>query len=434
MELTSTEIKQLYSIEKVIDKAKGKLTLAEITAETALPIDDARSLLNVLLERYNCRVNMDSAQGNIVFNFEYPLKRRDAKSFKEIAVKVGTVLWKGFQIVYKASLGVLLIVYTSFFVLVLIALFLRNSDDSDDNNVSDLVFGIFRAIFEALQFKAMMDMTTDYVQDGDYYYKQYRKPENKGKGFIQSVFHFVFGPERPEYDPISDSLEAIAFIRQNNGKLNAGQIITLTGADYDTAESKLAEYAGKFAGELYIDENGVVTGEFHQLMHSTNSQLKGGKIEYYKNEIEPPVEFTGNTAGRNTAIIAMNLFNLIMSVMVVAMFEGSTIGIFAGILPLLISVLYFLIPILRIPSYFKNKRNRKYSKLRKKIIGLISEYSASALKKNDLYKILKNDEANESDIDAAMSNICAELQGEVNLNENSEAVYQFNRLARELGK
>lgn len=433
MELTSAEIKQLNSIEKVIEKAKGKLTLAEITAETALPIDDARSLLNVLLERYNCRVNMDSAQGNIVFNFEYPLKRRDAKSFKEIAVKVGTALWKGFQIVYKASLGVLLIVYTTFFVLVLIALFLRNSDDSDDN-ISDLVFGIFRAIFEALQFKAMIDMTTDYVQDGDYYYKQYRKPENKGKGFIQSVFHFVFGPERPKYNPISDSLEAIAFIRQNNGKLNAGQIITLTGADYDTAESKLAEYAGKFAGELYIDENGVVTGEFHQLMHSTNQQLKGGRIEYYKNEIEPPVEFTGNTAGRNTAIIAMNVFNLTMSVMVVAMFEASVIGIFAGILPMLISVLYFLIPIVRIPSYFKSKRNRKYSKLRKKIIGLISEYSSAKLTKNDLYKILKNEEADESDIDAAMSNICAELQGEVNLNQNSEAIYQFDRLSRELGK
>lgn len=433
MELTSAEIKQLNSIEKVIEKAKGKLTLAEITAETALPIDDARSLLNVLLERYNCRVNMDSAQGNIVFNFEYPLKRRNAKSLKEIAVKVGTALWKGFQIVYKASLGVLLIVYTTFFVLVLIALFLRNSDDSDDN-ISDLVLGIFRAIFEAMQFKAMMDMTTDYVQDGDYYYKQYRKPENKGKGFIQSVFHFVFGPERPKYDPLSDTLEAIAFIRQNNGKLNAGQIITLTGADYDTAESKLAEYAGKFAGELYIDENGVVTGEFHQLMHSTNSQLKGGKIEYYKNEIEPPVEFTGNTAGRNTAIIAMNVFNLIMSVMAVAMFEASVIGIFAGILPMLISVLYFVIPIVRIPVYFKNKRKRKYSKLHKKLIGLISEYSSAKLTKSDLNKILKNEETNEADIDAAMSNICTELQGEINLNQNSEAVYQFDRLTRELGK
>lgn len=433
MELTSAEIKQLNSIEKVIEKAKGKLTMAEITAETALPIDDARTLLNVLLERYNCRVNMDSAQGNIVFNFEYPLKRRDAKSLKEIAVKVGTTLWKGFQIVYKASLGVLLIVYTTFFVLVLIAMFLRNSDDSDDN-ISDLVFGIFRAIFEALQFKAMMDMTTDYVQDGDYYYKQYRKPENKGKGFIQSVFHFVFGPERPKYDPLSDTLEAIAFIRQNNGKLNAGQIITLTGADYNTAESKLAEYAGKFAGELYIDENGVVTGEFHQLIHSTNSQLKGGKIEYYKNEIEPPVEFTGNTAGRNTAIIAMNVFNLIMSVMAVAVLEASMIGVFAGILPMLISILYFVIPILRIPAYFKNKQKRKYSKLRKKIIGLISEYSYAKLTKSDLNKILKNEETNEADIDAAMSNICAELQGEVNLNYNSEAVYQFDRLSRELGK
>lgn len=433
MELNTQEIKQLNSIEKVIEKAKGKLTLAEISAETALPLDSARSLLNVLLERYICRVQMDSKSGNLLFNFEYPLRRRSAKSFKEIAVAIAEKSWKVFQIVYKAAVGIVMIAYTIFFVLLLLAASSRNSDSDNDDN-SGMLMGILRAIIEALQFKAIVDMNTDYVNDGAYRYKQYRKPENKGKGFIMSIFHLVFGPDRPKYDPLSDTLEAIAFIRQNNGKLNPGQIVALTGVDYDTAESKLAEYAGKFVGELYIDEDGVVTGEFHQLLHVANAQLKGGLIEYYKNEIDPPVEFTGNTAGKNVAILAMNTFNLVMSVYVMGMFEGSGLGFFAGVFPLIISILYFIMPIVRYPFYLKAQSKREYSILRKKAVGLAVDFPDTGLRTED-FQTVTNIQANEINrLNKILLTVTSELQGEVVLNESGKAVYKFPRLARELKK
>ncbi len=427
MKLERKDIENINSIEKTIEKAKGKLTLAEISAETGLPLDEANSYLNILMERYSCRVKMDQSNGKLQFNFDYPLKRRDSKSFKEIMLIVLNALWKTFQLVYKASVGLVMIVYTIFFLVVLL-LMMSRSDDRD-NDAGSLVGGILRAIFEALRFKAIVDLTTEYADDGQFRYKKYSQPKNKGKNFIQSIYHLVFGPDKPKYHPLDNTLEAVSFIRNNNGKLTAGNIIALSGVDYPTAESKLAEYAGKFKGELYIDQSGIVTAEFPQLLHSSNTNLKGGKIEFYKNEVEPPVEFTGNSGGRNVAILAMNTFNLIMSMVAMTMFETTFIGFWAGLFPCLVSLLYFIIPIVRVPFYFSAKSKREYSIMHKQLVGLITDFPKAEFKITDFQRVVN---LKQEVLERHLLKICGELEGEVVINNEGKAVYVFQRLSAEL--
>ena len=109
----------------------------------------------------------------------------------------------------------------------------------------------------------------------------------------------------------------LAYLRIfTKGKLTAANIIELTGKDYPTAESRLAEYAVKFGGDLLVSNSGVLYGDFNNMLgEPTKDEAK--YIEYYKDEIEPPIEFTGNSSGRNFAIILMNAFNLVMSHMFV---------------------------------------------------------------------------------------------------------------------
>lgn len=434
MPSSNQDLRKLSDIEKIIQKAKGKLTLAEISAETGLAIEDARANLNVLLERYQSKIQMDNETGNLLFNFQYPLLRRDNVTFKERMLKIGDNLLKAFKVIYKASLGIVLIAYTIFFALLIIIASSRS--DSNDNKSGRMVSELLRAVFKALWIKNTFspEYQYEYQNDGKYRYKKVIKPQEGGKGFIASVFSFVFGPEKPKYDPKLDTLEAISFIRENGGKINTSDIVALSGVDFSVAESRLAEYSGKFNGEMYISNLGTVTAEFPQLMDRFSSELSGGKIEFYKNEIEPPVEFTGNTAGKNTLISVMNAFNLIMSMYIIGLTTAgeSTFMIWAGVFPLVISILYFTIPIIRFPFYIRDKKKRRKNILRKEIMGYIMENKGQNIRLENIHSKIQENEYTREEIQDMLMKTAGELQGETAINDNGEAVFQFPRIAKEL--
>lgn len=427
------DLKLINALEKVISKAKGRVTPAELSAETGFTLDQVKTSLNALLERYSCKVKMDNSSGKLVFEFDYPLSRRDKKTIQEYFYEVLDFLYKIFKVIYKASIGFVLIAYTVLFAIILIAMTMKSDDDDDSGAGFSLIGGLLRAVFESMQFAAMANMMTQYnTGDDGYRYKQFVPEKNKGKGFIKSVYDFVFGPERPAFDPLSDIREAISFIRSNSGKISSANIIALTGADYPAADSRLAEYAGKFGGELYIDSDGIVIAEFHEMLERVNSDLKGGKIEYYKNEIEPPYFFTGNTNGKNISIALMNAFNLTMSFVFLNMFKDNLLlGILLGIFPFIVSILYFVIPLLRIPSFFAKRTKRNKSVLRKKLIGFITDFSDQQFRFSD-FKRFAGNEYSDNEIQKMIEQICRELEGEVILTNNNEAVYVFERLNKEM--
>src|SRR5690606_15403375 len=134
---------------------------------------------------------------------------------------------------------------------------------------------------------------------------------------------------------------------------------------YYEAESRLAEYASRFGGELYINNEAVLVGEFYELLNKQSDVLNGGRIVFYEDEVEAPYELTGNKSGRNAAIIGMNSFNLIMAFFLTSVFSGASqlaltdkfgdpintdflvnpfLNIAFGYFPLVFSVLFFIIP------------------------------------------------------------------------------------------
>lgn len=449
MKQSISEEKIVSTLEPLIKKARGKVSPADLVAETGFPWEDIKSGLSRLIELYESRVTMNNETGALQFIFAYPLRKRGKKKFREILFEILNYLWKIFQLIYKAAIGVILIVYTVIFVIILIGLmFGGSSRDRDRNPFGNIISGAFKAIFEGMRFYAWTQ-AFQYVEDPTgFRYKKAIPEKNKGKSFIQSVYHFVFGPEHPDYNPLNDTKEAIAFIQKNKGKLTAGQIVALTGVSYEEAESRLAQYAAQFNGSLEINQDGIVVAEFYQLLDRLSQDLKGGKIEFYIDEVDPPYELTGNSSGRNLFIGAMNTFNLIMSYFIILSFSNGTLenaemfteivnvspAILYGLgyFPFIFSVLFFLIPLIRIPIVASKNAKREINILRKRLFSSFINRPDEEIDWNYIKQRARIKPEEEAKAFEIMNKLVIELQGEIKLDNEGRAVYTFPRLAKEL--
>jgi hypothetical protein len=426
----------LNKVENAVKKSNGKVTTADISAATGYSLDETEDALKRLMEIYFCRISLNSETGEIQYIFDYPLKKRGSKSFKEISYTVLKAFWSVFKIIYKASIAVILILYTIVFALILIFALSRGNSSDNNKGGGRIIGGLFRAVFEAMyliSFTRQIEYSTDKY---GYNYKKYKEDDNKGKKFIHSVFHFVFGPDRPIFDPLEDDKEIIAYLRENDFKLTSAKIIELSGSDYEEADNKLTKYISKYDGEPHITTESVLEVDFPRLENRKAAELDGGNIIYYKDEIEPPYEVTGNSTGRNSNIILLNSFNLIMSLFILNYLsinlDINALNIALGYFPLVFSILFFLIPILRIPYINKKKNERNKDIIRKKLIEVIIAAQPNELNQTEIYRYAEIDD-NESDTaKKVLEKLVIELEGEININERNEAIYSFPRLYREL--
>ncbi len=422
----------ISKLEELIAQNKGNINPYEAALATGFSIDEINDAFNRLLELFESKVSMDSSSGAVVFKFAYPLKPRGKKTFKEKLYVVAEAAYKIFQKVYKVSIGVILIAYTTVFALIILAaMFASSSRDNDRGPNLGFVADIFLAIIRGMQIAAitsdMAEMSRD--RSGLAYRQVRREPQ---KGFITSVYHFVFGPERVKFDPLADAREVLAYLKQvSNGKLTAGSIIMLSGGNYESAESKLAEYVGKFKGDMNITNDGLLLAEFHNLQSVQKEWLKG-KIIYYFDEVEAPYILNGNTAGKNIGISFMNFFNLLVSMVVMAASTNAAMFIFLGLLPFIFSVLFFAIPLIRIPVNISLNKKREKEILRKKLFRGIAKTMHHPVTLEELLAAsgISGDEVNKAK--DMVQSLLIDYQGELTISESGAPLYIFERLNNEI--
>lgn len=439
----------LLKIEKILPKTKGRFAPEDIAAETGYSLNDIDDAIKRLLEIYRAKVVMNPANGKLIFQFNYPLEKIGKKTFKENLTAVLQWFWRIFQLVYKALTGIILIFYTVIFVLIILFLIFASSSGDRDNKRGgginlNIFGGIFRAIFEAMYWISFSNRVIERTDNSGLQYKTYEKPQNKGSNFVKSVFQFVFGPEKPAVPENADEKEAIAYTRKvSNGKLTASDIVLLTGVTYSQAEERLAHYAAKFGGELEISDEGKVYANFENLLHTKTANLEGGNIIYYYDEIEPPQELTGNTTGRNFAIIIMNLFNLIMSYMIIigtkepVLYKEQYVEVPAivtyglGWFPFLFSISFFLLPIIRYPFVLAAQKKRNYMIMRKKLF-----YALVKLKRNitfeDIAKMINLPQELFDEAKKVLNKLVVDLQGEINTNDKGQIIINIDKFIDEL--
>lgn len=447
--------KQLSNYAKTLT-----ITVGDVSTLTGLNTDDAKHALDALMAKYICSLKVTEA-GDLIYDFGSSLLRRGKKTLKDYLEDVKSVLWQIFQIFFKAWIAVTLVLYFVVFLVVIIGIIIAAiAGDSDaDIDVGDIFVGFFHALAEIFRgifiWHTFTDTTYYQTDKQGYQYKHYeprksslgkfgkagKEGAEEKKSFVASVYDFVFGPPRVETTTMDNLRELAAYSRKQNGIVVTPEVIGLAGYSADEADKFMAEALSRFNGKADVSENGVLYGDFEELSRSASKQVDE-KVVWFWDEYEADYEITGNTGGRNAGIISMNVFNLVISMLVISMTSGdptipSWLSVGFGWIPMSFSALFFSVPVLRSFSIFPKRKKRHFANIRKRLMKVIYQDRDKIIPLEALMQAVNaqnkgETDLNKKDIEKVMNDLIFDFQGEMIVKEDGQIVYQFEKLKTEL--
>ncbi len=362
-------------IESRLRQGERHFTLPEAAAMTGLSIDDTRHAMEALLTKYVCRLQV-SEHGDLIYHFGDRLQRRGKKTAAERRQALLAWLWRIFTVIYKAWIAVTLVVYFAVFLVIIIAVVVaamsqQSSDDRRRGGGGSAIHlgSIFNLFFSIFRWRTVT-RAVGYHQDRQGYHYRHYEPRPavlnaRKKNFMAGVYDFVFGPPRVELDPLGDEKEVAAYWRQNNGIVVTAELSALAGWTTPQAETFLTDCILRYRGESKISDDPVLYGEFDELMRGVG-EADTGAITHYWDEYEPEYELNGNSSTQNTIICVMNGFNLLVAFLIATgnltafVSSGASqdmfawiaanavwVKLFLGWIPLVFSILFFVIPLVR---------------------------------------------------------------------------------------
>jgi len=453
---------------QAIQKYRGRLTAADVSALLGVSVYDAEDLLRQMMEQFYGRLAV-TPEGVVLYEFPVPLRRRTALTLREVLDRIARTLWRAFVFLYKIWIAATLVAYFIVFTVVLVMLLLASAGGRRDSRRGgrggSVDLGpLLRLLFSIFDFRTHTAVTLPRTDRRGYRYRQYESKkavwpgkEHK-KGFIASVYDFVFGPPRVPFDPLANEKEVVAYLRRQRGILTPAELVRLAGWTLDEADRLFAYYVARFKGEARISENGVLYGEFDEVL--TTGGLPEGSVVYYWDEDEPPFELTGNSPGRNLVIAGINLFNLFFGLLFVtetARFvelfraygfhpDPGLLRFWLGWVPLTYSIIFFAVPLARIPVVMARERARRRRNERRRIVRTLFaliEQGREAIRLEDVeneYRRLYGSapaatgDAVRRQVQTWFPTVARELGGVVDLTEDGQVVYRFPRIAQELAE
>jgi hypothetical protein len=458
----------IEGVNTLVQRLQGRdraFTIGDASAITGFGMDDAKQALDRLMQMYDCRLKV-TENGDLIYDFG-SLHKRGERTWSEWWYLTQLWLWKIFVFLFKIWITVTLVVYFVIFLVILIALVVAmmagnkdgDSGSSSSSNSGGGLFSFIGDIFQSIFIWNTHTPRTYYERDSyGYNYRSYepipstfdkvgKKNKQKSKGFVASVYDFVFGPERVEMTREDQQKEIASYVRQNQGLINLPETIALGGWTREKGEDFFSEVIVKYQGDSKISENAVLYGDFYSL---ARSQSSGGDapIIYYWDEYSPEYKLTGNTWWRNAGVVGMNLFNLIFSLIFVGgvmqnadldLGEGASnsIILFLGWIPLTFSFLFFLVPILRYFQIQPLQQKRHLENIRKRIMKAIYLNQSAEIPLDVLLNAVNSQGKGEEKIDQStvermMHELINDFGGEIEMKDNSQIVYKFQNLREEM--
>jgi hypothetical protein len=395
----------------------GPLTKADAVALSGLPVPDAEQALSSLLKEYRSHLAATES-GELVYEFDPTFRRRDAERFSEKLAKVGRALWRGFTLLFKASILITLVVYFLVFLAMMLALiFARRSDDRDDRGGGfDLGWPLF--------------WMWGWGPAGPGPYGRPRRSRRDGKPLYKKVFEFVFGPPRPNEDPLRAEKEILAHIRQHRGRIAAVDLVTLMGWDFPRADEEATRLLIDYGGEPEVTDDGVVLYVFKEIRKTAQDRDVGvhrPRLAWERMETRPPL--TGNTSVTNVTISLFNGFNLLAPFWIVPNFEAR-LGVSVGhpfllyTYPVLFSSMLFMVPLGRWLVEKARDRGRHRRNARRALLRVAVENRGAPMQRDQLTR----DSFAAKVLDASL----VVLGGDVVSDDAGQIRYAFPRIQEEL--
>lgn len=450
--------------EKFLEKKPGAYTVGDLTTATGLPVLESRYALEALMGKYKSRLEV-TENGDLIYDFGSKLIRRGEKSFKEKWAGVQSFLWRIFVTFYKAIIAVVLVVYFIIFLIVLIALVVAASASSDGDGIGegigDTIGGMFRSIFyfDTHHMGRRYRPRDQWGYPYEHYeprkthfpHKDYKTKGNenpkverlKEKSFIASVYDFVFGPPRVDIDPLDNHKEVATFLRESKGVVSVSELQALAGWTRPEASEFLTTCLTEFDGKAEINENGMLYGEFDDLVRTSQEKNVEVAVEYFWDEYVPEWELTGNSHARNAMIIAMNVFNLGFAGFILSgglatlPISGIALTVALGWFPLIYSFVFFAVPVLRNFKVSKMKQLQHKENIRKRLMEAIFKKDQEQISLHELTdianKLRKTEEKlNEKVVKQVIDDFIVEFDGTASVDDQGGVVYDFHELNGEI--
>lgn len=443
-------------LRRALPDPKRPMTVADASVASGLPLRDAESGLHWLTKEFRGHLRV-TEDGDLVhlfpYGFEKPWETREAMA--EAARAVGRALSGIGRFVVRAWILVVMVGYALLFVALLLGLtFARQgSSDRDDGPGTAILAGLFRMIADAL-FWTFHPWSPFYLDVGSRS-RGGRRRGVAGRGgaddvpFYEKVNRFVFGPAARAPDPHAARARVLAEVRAKKGRVGLADVMRVTGLPREEADSLMAQLMLDHDGTVEVGDQGGIVYRFEALRRTAGAHDGGRPSPAWE---APPVlaPLTGNTGLANTAIAALNGFNLLVSAWVLG--QGLTLSNLAllfsrepppvlpddgvplalGLVPFTFSLALFVLPLARAALRTRSKRRVAEETAR---LNVLREVLARAPHKEPvpdeaLRQAVRVATGSEPDSRAITAQVVA-LGGDVDVGPEGEVRYRFADLEAE---
>jgi hypothetical protein len=438
---------QQYDVLAALRPLKGKATVGDVVAASGLAARDAEAALKGLLESHRGHLAV-SDSGELLYEFDPKLIERGTEP---VLARLKRGAYKLFSQAFKAWIVVMLVVYFLIFVALVIAAIFAKQKAGGDRDGGWGGGGRRGHGHGGMDFGNMLFWywiwSPGWRIGRPYYGHQWERtlPEKTKIPFYKKVFAFVFGPDRPE--PTRQQLDRsiLRLIRARKGVITTAELVQHNALPLPEAEEEMGRLVGAYDGEPVVTADGELAYAFPDLMMSAHGPVKAREPNPAWMRLEHPRDLTGNSPGANALVAGINGFNLLAAVTApYFIFPRLGIGGLAAyvglvLIPVVFSMMFFAIPALRMLGVKWENRRRERRNVRRVLLGHIHEVvldGGRGLTVDDAARFvsakLDKQRVPRADVEAALHDLAAELDADVETDADSRLVFRFPALPKKL--
>lgn len=356
---------------------KTPVTVADAAVKSGLALRDAESGLTYLTKEYRGHLRV-TEDGELLYffpqGFEQPWIQRER--WERVASAVGRAVLGTLRFVVRAWLLIALTFYALAFVAILIGLSTQNRDRNDSRRGSgDLGAALFRALFDAMFWTFHPFSPFAYRRSWGEERPARREPSVP---LYEKVNRFVFGPTAAPVDPHAKMANVLEAIRAGKGRIGLSDVLRVTGLPREQADGMMASLMLDYEGDVEVGEQGGIYYRFEALRKTAAVKPASWQPPAAWDAMPTDRPLTGNTVSANLFVGLLNGFNLAMSAFVLStnltlvdllvMFHRRVpawvptggVPVVFGLVPLLLSLLVFAVPLVRaVARPWKNAQRAK---------------------------------------------------------------------------
>ena len=431
---------------KALRSLRGRGTVGDVVSSVGLPRDQVEGTLKSLLETHQGHLEV-SESGELVYLFDRKLIRRDrVPTIQRLKRAAKRVLTGAFKAWIVTMLVVYFVVFVALVVAAIVAMMSRGGNRRSGGSWGRGV-GRHHGHFHFPSFWLWYYIWTPRWRLGNPYYgrrweatleKDSRPP------FYKKVFAFVFGPDRPKPTRKQLDRSTLRLIRARRGALTTAELVEHTALPLPDAEEEMGRLLGSYAGEPTVSPDGELVYAFPELMTSAHGPVKAREPNPAWMRMEYPLELTGNEKKHDAIIIGMNGFTLVAGA-TAPWFIFPQLGIggtaaFVGLvlIPVVFSVLFYSVPLLRVLGVRRENRAREARNVRRLVLGLVyrealaggGSVTAEAATAH-VQARMKDRTVGPSEVEAALHQLAAEFDADVSSEEGGHLRFSFPAIRKQ---